>query len=138
MPTPQTPSFLGGGKSLSVALGSGSGDIVPDSEVFKSEDGNMYLTDHLNQKTFSNKATFANQYADQLINKGTVKRTALKARVFNLSKPEDLEEYNKILSSAVEDNPSVEITVRDKHFHKGIFYIYIEYNDVMYKMPEVK
>lgn len=141
MESNSTPAFLGG-KSRAIHLGAGAdlltGDVVREEDLFKSEDGNTYLMDRLNQKTFSSQATFENQYADQFKNRGSVKRTSLKARVFDLSIKEDLDAYNSLLESAVENNPKVEIQMREKQFWKGKFFIYVEYNDVLYKLPETK
>lgn len=121
------PSFLSDSTPSATNVGVG----VPASSGHTADD---FLLDRFGFKEYSNKPIFADQYnmSDQ------IKRGELKHGVFNLSNEEDAKKYEEIISKTSPANPSIEITVQDRHFYRGSFYVYLEYCPVYYKLPNKK
>lgn len=127
------PSFLEDAPSTSVGRG------VPRMEVdsvekAKREDEDIYLTDRIGLRTHSTQAVFENQYSDPSM----YTYGPRKFQVFRLDNEEDQERYSKLLERTKLPTPKVEVYTIDRQFYRGVFYVYAEYADILYKLPSKK
>lgn len=126
------PSFLKDDPSTNVGVGVPmSADTV---EKAKAEDDNLYLTDRIGLRTHSTQAVFENQYSNPELYTYGPRRF----QVFRLDNEEDLEKYAKLLERTKLPAPKIEVYTIDRQFYRGVFYVYAEYADVLYKLPEKK
>lgn len=126
------PSFLKDDPSTNVGVGVPMrADTV---EKAKAEDDNLYLTDRIGLRTHSTQAVFENQYSNPELYTYGPRRF----QVFRLDNEEDLEKYAKLLERTKLPAPKIEVYTIDRQFYRGVFYVYAEYADVLYKLPEKK
>ena len=127
------PSFLSDDPSTNVGVG------VPalkstSVDTAKEEDDNLYLTDRIGLRTHSTQAVFEDQYSKpELWTPGP-----RKFEVFKLDNDDDKEKYAKLLERTKLPAPKIEVYTIDRQFYRGVFYIYIEYADILYQLPTKK
>ena len=127
------PSFLSDDPSTNVGVG------VPalkstSVDTAKEEDDNLYLTDRIGLRTHSTQAVFEDQYSKpELWTPGP-----RKFEVFKLDNDDDKEKYAKLLERTKLPTPKIEVYTIDRQFYRGVFYIYIEYADILYQLPTKK
>lgn len=127
------PSFLQDDPSTNVGT---SVPIMkaPTVEQAKEKDDNLYLTDRIGLRTHSTQAVFEDQYSNPTLYTCGPR----KFQVFRLDNEDDQEKYAKLLERTKFPAPKIEVYTVDRQFYRGVFYVYIEYADVLYKLPEKK
>lgn len=128
------PSFLKDADP-STSVGVGVPMLKADTvENAKAADDNLYLTDRLGLRTHSTQAVFENQYSNpDLFTYGP-----RKFQVFRLDNDDDQEKYAKLLERTKLPAPKIEVYTIDRQFYRGVFYVYMEYADILYQLPTKK
>lgn len=95
-----------------------------------------FIHNDVNNKTHWNKPFFKGQSRTQ----GMYKLSHPKVRLFQLSEPQSVEDYNAFLAQlgGEGDDPQIANLTLDKQFHNGSFIILATYNEVWYILPDQK
>lgn len=97
----------------------------------KGPDGAEYILNRLGEPAYSSKPITERQYA----NPHLWKAGPVESIVLDLSDPEQLKSYNRFIATSRYPDPSVVITVDDRHFHEGRFYTFLTYSRIWYALP---
>ena len=126
------PSFLGSDPATNV--GTGVPIRAESVDTAKDEDDNLYLTDRLGLRTHSTQAVFEDQYN----NPNLYTYGPRKFNVFKLDNEDDQEKFAKLLERTKLPAPKIAVYTIDRQFYRGVFYVYIEYADILYQLPTKK
>jgi len=105
-----------------------SNDSKPNTDQVVAEDGTIYVLDSVGDVKESSKPTVKGQFK-----KPNLWRYGKpKAEVLHLNVPEELEQYNNIISGASGEDPSYYILESVREFWKGTFIVLITWCPVLY------
>lgn len=103
-------------------------DVKPNTDQVVAEDGTIYVLDAAGDIKESSKPTVKGQFK-----KPNLWRYGKpKAEVLHLNVPDELEQYNNIISGASGEDPSYYILESVREFWKGSFIVLITWCPVLY------